>query len=115
MKKDRNCGCSGMNPGMPMGTMGYGMGMPMMQQGVPYVAPGMVIPAPGMPMQPGTSYNTTVTENMTSSNTPSSYEQLQTQINNLDRRVSRLESQLQDTKSTSFGSNTYTDSNYHMM
>ncbi len=115
MKKDRNCGCGGMQPG-------YGMGMPMMPNGpMPYVAPGMVIPTPGVPggmgMQPNiTNYNPIGTEMITETGVgASSIEQLQAQINNLDRRVSRLESQLQDTKSSAFNSNKYTDSNYHMM
>ena len=125
MKKDRNCGCSGMQGGMPQG---YGVGVPMMPNGpMPYLAPGMVIPTPGMQggmpqgygmgMQPNiTNYNPVGTEVITENGANvSAMDQLQAQINNLDRRVSRLESQLQDTKSSTFNSNKYTDSNYHMM
>lgn len=116
MKKDRNCGCPGA-VGM-QGAVPYGMGVPMMPNGaVPYPASGMMIPTQGMGvnvpgMNQGMNYDT---DGITGNQAVTAVEQLQAQINNLDRRVSRLESQLQDTKSTSFNSNKYTDSNYHMM
>lgn len=138
MKKDRNCG---MAPGMMPGNSGatpyagvvaygpnQGYGPMPIPAGAP-MAPGMMpgcggfMPAPGMvsPVMPGANMNPTM-ENVTvagcsgtAGNQTSSLEQMQAQINNLDRRVSRLESMIQDTKSTTFSSNKFTESNYHMM
>ena len=102
MKKDRNCtgatpypiypnyGPMPMNPAMA-GPIGYGM---------PVATP-MQTP---MTMSSGSSYTTTDNEE---------FNRLKEQIQNLDRRVSRLESMVNN-KTTSFGSQ-YTDANYHIM
>ncbi len=99
MKKDRNCD-------MP-GAM-YGMNMPGMNMG--YMAPGMIVPTPGVPMQPNMNF-----DNMNNNSNNSTMDQLQAQINNLDRRVTRLENQMQDKQTTYNTNNTYMDTNYQMM
>lgn len=139
MKKDRNCGMApGMMPGNPgavpyAGVMAYGPNQGFGQMAVPGpapMAPGMMaggpgfMPAPGMvsPVMPGANMNP-VMENVTVTGCPgaagnqttASLEQMQAQINNLDRRVSRLESMIQDTKSATLSNNKFTESNYHMM
>lgn len=137
MKKDRNCG---MNPGMMQpasgavpyaGVVAYGPNQgygPMPVPGPAPMAPGMIAPGampyPGMvsPVMPGNNMNpnmgnVTITETpgITTNQAITAAEQMQAQINNLDRRVSRLESMIQDTKSATLSNNKYTDSNYHMM
>ncbi|MCI8445095.1 MAG: hypothetical protein HFG15_01520 [Bacilli bacterium] len=122
MKKDRNCGCPG-NMAMPYGGMPVMPGAPMpggMPGGMPVypMGPGMAYPMPNdMNTMPTPSTGSTMNSNsgITTNQAVTAVEQLQAQINNIDRRVSRLESMIQDTKSTSFSSNKYTDSNYHMM
>ena len=108
MKKDRNCGCGGNQAPYPVyptypGMMPMNQGMPMMNQGV------MPIMNQGMPnniMMP-TVPNTNT---MTSMN--SDYTTLSNQVNNLERRVSRLESMI---NSSSNITPKYNDSNYYMV
>lgn len=131
MKKDRNCGCPG-NMAMPYGGMPVMPGAPMpggmpggmtgapIPGGMPAypMGPGMAYPGPnGMNAMPTTGTGSTMNPNsgISTNQAVTAVEQLQAQINNIDRRVSRLESMIQDTKSASFSSNKYTDSNYHMM
>lgn len=108
MKKDRNCGPMPMPTPYPM--MG---GYPNPMGGYPNMN---MMPNQNMPMNSTMPNITNATCNCGKNNNDNmQMEQMQAQINNLDRRVSRLESMLQDTKSISIGNNTYTDSNYHMM
>lgn len=135
MKKDRNCGMSsGMMPGNPGavpygGVIAYGPNQGFGPMGIPAgapMAPGMMaggpgfMPTPGMvaPVMPGANMNPTSESGYSGSainQATSTLEQMQAQINNLDRRVSRLESMIQDTKGATFSSNKFTESNYHMM
>ena len=114
MKKDRNCGATpypvyptypGMGPG-PVMTSGA---MPM-QGGymAPYPQP---MPAP-MPIgqTSGYSYGGSNGNN----NIQEKMNRMEQQIQNLDRRVSRLENMVNN-KTTSFANNQYTDANYHVM
>lgn len=71
---------------------------------------GMMMPIPG-PMNSPIPY----TMNSTCGNNGSSETNtFQEQLNNLERRVSRLEATVNG-KTTSFGSSGYNDSNYHIM
>lgn len=131
MKKDRNCAAGTPTPyPMPVGQMGYPIqGGPMMAGPVPMGQPGMYpmnpVPMGTMPMNTSmgnpnmTNITTTPScsgnDGINANQAVTAIEQLQAQINNLDRRVSRIESMMQDTKSGSFTSNKFTDSNYHMM
>lgn len=101
MKKDRNCG--GMNA-TPYPVYPNYPGMPMQSYNVAMPIPGPM-PAP-MPMGNVQNYTTSCNND--------EINRMKEQIQNLDRRVSRLESMVNN-KSTSFGSNTYTDANYHIM
>lgn len=105
MKKDRNCGGATPYPVYPNYT-GMPMGGPMQSYNVAMPIPGPM-PAP-MPMGNMQNYTTTTYSNNDEIN------RMKEQIQNLDRRVSRLESMVNN-KSTSFGSNAYTDANYHIM
>lgn len=109
MKKDRNCG---MNP--------YPVYQPYPQMGPGMMAPGMVAPnmmspmmAPGnVQMQP--QYITS--QDGVSSNTmEQQMTQIQRQINNLDARVSKLESSLNTINNSSFNSTQYSNGNYHIV
>lgn len=122
MKKDRNCGAIPMPTPYPM-MGGYGMqaqGIPMGYGNTPMQG------FQGVPMQgyQGMQNQGLSTLNVSNVNDGSGmyqnqmssvFDQMQTQINNLDRRVSRLEAMIQDTKSASISGNKYTSSNYHMM
>lgn len=108
MRKDRNCGPMPVATPYPM-MAGYPGGMPNQMGGYPMMG------NPNMQMSGQTPNITNATCNCGKDMDGMNLEQIQAQINNLDRRVSRLENMLQDTKSISIGNNTYTDSNYHMM
>lgn len=130
MKKDRNCGATPMPTPYPM-MGGYGMQAQVMPMG--YGNPPMPgfqgmpmqgyqsIPMQGfqgIPNQSGSTLNVSNVNDgsgMYQNQMTSVFDQMQAQINNLDRRVSRLETMIQDTKSTSISGNKYTNSNYHMM
>lgn len=123
MKKDRNCNCGMQTPTpypLPAGQMGYPVQMGSMMAGpMPMGQPGMY-PINMEAMNVGITSNTTNNPNsgnegISTNQAITAVEQLQSQINNLDRRVSRIESMLQDTKTNSFSSNKFTDSNYHIM
>lgn len=112
MKKDRNYGPMPMPTPYPM-MGGYPGGMPNQMGGYPNMN---MMPNQNMPMNQPTPAITNATCNCgNEAGEKMQWEQMQAQLNNLDRRVSRLENMLQDTKSISIGNNTYTDSNYHMM
>lgn len=128
MKKDRDCSCSAGATSPYPTFQPYPMGMPGMQMMPVPAVPGMGMP--GMQMMPGmtgvptnypsasssaTQSNANATSGINTNQAVTAYEQLQAQVNNLDRRVSRLESMIQDTKTSQYSSNKYTDSNYHMM
>lgn len=121
MKKDRQCGVApyptyGATPGMGMqgmyGTPGMGMqGM----YGAPgmYGTPGMM---PGTQTTPGYGAPQTVTPGVTQGgNVEQQLNRMQQQIDMLDRRVSRLETNITDGKSMNYNNTKYTDSNYYMM
>ena len=107
MKKERNCGCGGNQAPYPvyptypgMIPMNQGMINPM-NQGMGQMIPNQV----GMPnniMMPTVS-------NMNSSN---DYSALLNQVNNLERRVSRLENMM---NSSSNMTPKYSESNYYMV
>lgn len=96
MKKDRNCSGATPYPIYP----NYGP-MPM--------NPMMAGPMPGY----GMPVPTTISSGSTS-NYNDELSRLKEQMQNLERRVSRLESMVSN-KTTSFGSNQYSDANYHIM
>ena len=111
MKKDRNCGCGGPTPYpvypnypgmgvMPVGNMqGFGGAMP------------YPMPTPMPINQPG--YNN---QGMNNGNTQNErINRLEQQVQNLDRRVSRLESMSNNHTTNNFTANQYTDANYHVM
>jgi len=113
LKKERNCGCGGNNqypvyptyPGaMPINQMGMNQGMyPMTGQSMMYnqqILPNQI----GMPnniMMP-TSTNTMNND----------YSTLVNQVNNLERRVSRLENMLNSNNNMT---PKYSESNYYMV
>lgn len=112
MKKDRNCGATPYPvypayPGMGPGPVMNG-GMPM-QGGMmmPYPQP---MPAP-MPINQGCGCGG---NNGGTSNLEETIGRMQQQIQNLDRRVSRLEN-MANNKTTGFAANQYADANYHIM
>lgn len=108
MKKDRNCG---MNP--------YPVYQPYPQVG-PMMPPGMMAPnmmppvmAPGnVQMQPQYSISQ---DNVSSNTIEQQMAQMQRQINNLDARVSKLESSINTIGNSSFNSNQYSSGNYHIV
>lgn len=113
MKKDRNCGMTGypMYPNYPGMMPNQGMG-PMM---MPNQAMNPMMPNQGMgPMMPNQGMGSPVVPNIDiiNNNQDDDFSSIQRQINNLDRRVSRLESMMDS--GNSFG-NKYTDSNYHVL
>ncbi len=108
MKKDRNQDRYCMPYPMPAPYPGVPM------QGIPA---GGAMPMQGMNMAPGMSGQNPVAPmpNQTASNTIATMlDDMQMQINNLDRRVTRLETMMNDTKGTYQGMK-YNDSKYHMM
>lgn len=110
MKKDRNCG---MNP--------YPVYQPYPQVGPGMAAPGMMVPQMMPPMMaPGnvqmTPQYTVSNQDGVSSNTiEQQMTQMQRQINNLDSRLSKLESSLNTISNTSFNSAQYSNGNYHIV
>lgn len=117
MKKERDAGGSV--------TMQTGYPMPMGMMPMPGTLPVTGFPmAPGIPINQGmispTMMNASVSafdtnNGISTVQTVTTVEQLQAQLNNLDRRVTRLENMMNDTKNNSFSNNTYNDSNYPMM
>ncbi len=104
MKKDRN---------QDRYCMPYPMPTP--YPGVPMQG---AVPMPGMAMAPTMPNQTPVAPipSQTTSNTMATMiDDMQLQINNLDRRVTRLEQMMSDTKGTSYSGMKYNDSKYHMM
>ena len=107
MKKERNCGCGGNNqypvyptyPGvMPINQMGMNQGMyPMMGQGM--INQGM----PNNIMMPTALNNNTMN---------SDYSTLVNQVNNLERRVARLENMMNTSNNMT---PKYSESNYYMV
>ncbi len=102
MKKDRDCGMTPYpvypNVGMPVqNTMMPNMGMPGMPQ-----MQGMM---PNIPMYGMPTYNTNATQSQSMDN-------LERQINMLDRRVTKLETLV---NSASTYNSSFNDSNYHVM
>jgi len=109
LKKERNCGCGGNQTPYPVyptypGMMPMqGMGMyPMAGQGMP-MNQGMI--SGGMP-------NNIVMPTSPSSNINNDYNTLANQVNNLERRVSRLESMM---NSSNTMTPKYSESNYYMV
>ena len=109
MKKERNCGCGGNQapypvyptyPGvMPINQMGMNQGMyPMMGQN-------MMNQGIGMP-------NNIVMPISPSSNMGTDYSTLANQVNNLERRVSRLENMMNSSNNMT---PKYSESNYYMV
>lgn len=113
MKKDRNVGMTSPYTMYPtyQGMPGPLPGMPMMQ--------GMPMPMQngcGCQMNQGMNMAQMQDMNFQSNNNQMPNSNIQDQINQLDRRVSRLEATLSDSKSMAYSNNTnYTDANYHMM
>ena len=119
MKKDRNVG--GASPYTMYPTY----------QGMPGPLPMPGAPVPGMPMGGGCGcsmgnnmgpmpMNPNMSQmpmgNNMQTQSPSNPNSMQEQINQLDRRVSRLEAALSDSKTAVYSNNrNYTDANYHMM
>jgi len=117
LKKERNCGCGGggtpypvyptypgmmpMNQGMTV-PMNQGMGMTM-NQNIPMGQ--MMYNQMGMP-------NNIMMPTVSGMNTSNDYSTLTNQVNNLERRVSRLESMM---NSSSNITPKYSESNYYMV
>lgn len=101
MKKDRNCGANvAYNPVYPTyPTMIGGPAMPGIMPGIPNT-----MPMPTMPNYNMISQDYSNTESLSNINS---------QINNLERRVTRLENMLNNS-STSYNTK-YNASNYQMM
>lgn len=109
MKKERNCGCGGSQVPYPvyptypgMMPMNQGIGMP---QGV------MPIMNQGMGM-PNNIMIPTVPNTNTMPSMNNDYSALVNQVNNLERRVSRLESMMNSSNNMN---PKYNDSNYYMV
>ena len=108
MKKERNCGCGGnqypvypqypavmpINQGMMNPNMMYNQGYPMVNQGI------------GMPN------NIAMPTSPSINNMNTDYSTLANQVNNLERRVSRLESMI---NSNNTMTPKYSESNYYMV
>lgn len=114
MKKDRNCG---MNPYPVYQTypqVGPGMMAPGMMPGV--VAPNMMPPmmAPGN-VQMTPQYTVNNQDSVSSNTIEQQMTQMQRQINNLDARISKLESSLNTISNSSFNSTQYSNGNYHIV
>lgn len=107
MKKDRNCGMSPYPVYQPYPAMGPGMVGPSM------MGPGMMQPI----MAPGNVQMTPqYTQDTVSSNTiEQQMTQFQRQINNLEARVSKLESSVNTIGGSSFNSTQYSNGNYHIV
>lgn len=89
----------------------YGMNYPMYGAGMPMATPPMAMPGmPGMcnQMNPGMMG---MTPTMPTMPTNPNYSSLVTQINNLEKRVARLES----VAMTSTPDHTYSESNFYMV
>lgn len=97
MKKDRNCGV------VPYPIYSGYQTMPAMP------IPNMVAPIPGM-MQPNYQIDSSMINTNQAQN--NSIDSIQSQINMLDRRVTKLESMM---NSTSTYNTNFNDSNYHVM
>ena len=111
MKKERNCGCGGNQAPYPvyptypgMVPMNQGTGYPMAGQGMP-LNQSMMYNQVGMP-------NNIVMPTSPSSNINNDYNTLANQVNNLERRVSRLESMM---NSSNTMTPKYSESNYYMV
>ena len=112
MKKERNCGCGGNQTPYPvyptypgMMPMNQGMGMyPMAGQGMP-MNQGLMSNQIGMP-------NNITMPTSLNNNIGTDYSTLTNQVNNLERRVSRLESMM---NSSSNMTPKYSESNYYMV
>lgn len=108
MKKDRNCGMNPYPVYQPYPQVG-----PMMNPSM--MAPNMIPPvmAPGnVQMSPQYSISQ---DNVSSNTIEQQMAQMQRQINNLDARVSKLESSINTIGSSSFNSNQYSSGNYHIV
>ena len=107
LKKERNCGCGGNQTPYPV-YPAYGM-MPMQgigNQGMPMQ--GMMNQGIGMPnniMMPTVPNNNNILMN-------NDYSSLANQVNNLERRVSRLESMMNPNNNMT---PKYSESNYYMV
>lgn len=109
MKKDRNCGMNPYPVYQPYPQVG-----PMMNPGM--MAPNMMPPimAPGN-VQMTPQYTMTSQDSVSSNTIEQQMAQMQRQINNLDARVSKLESSINTIGNTSFNSNQYSSGNYHIV
>lgn len=122
MKKDRNCGGATPYPVYPT----YPSVMPMMNQGMGMMQPGMnpmmnqgMMPMTGQNMMsnqgigmPNNIVMPTVPSSNTMSGMNSDYSTLSNQVNNLERRVSRLESMMNSSNNMT---PKYSESNYYMV
>ena len=107
MKKDRNCGCGGNSNPYPVYPTYPGV-MPIMNQGMP------IIPNINPMMNQGMPNNIMMPTVQSSSmnNFNNEYSNLTTQVNNLERRVTRLEGIV---NSGTTVTPKYNDSNYYMV
>lgn len=114
MKKDRNCGMNPYPVYQPYPQVGPGMVAPNMMPGMvtPNMMPPMMTPG-NVQMTP--QYTITNQDGVSSNTIEQQMAQMQRQINNLDTRVSKLESSLNTISNSSFNANQYSSGNYHIV